>query len=113
MGIKESDACEICNEKDYIEHMFVHCTALTGFWNAVSSCINGYTGTYFQLTTPEILFGIAYSKRNLTKNIIDKINHILLIAKMAISKFRYGKPMNLKLIFETEIELRKKYLGHA
>ena len=110
MGVKESDKCEVCNEKDYIEHMFAQCTALNGFWNAVSCCINGYTGVNIQLTTPEILFGVAYSTRNLTKSVIDKINHIILVAKMSISKFRYGKPMGIKLIFETEIELRRKYL---
>ena len=39
----------------------------------------------------------------------QKLNHIILIAKLAISKYKYGKyKKKLKMIFETELEMRSK-----
>ncbi len=35
-----------------------------------------------------------------------KVNHIILIAKLAISKYKYGKCKNLALIFEAELKMR-------
>ena len=110
MGLRENDKCETCNQRDYIEHMFVHCNELQNFWEFVSSHIKKYTGHEIRLTTTDILFGIEYNTLNKTREEVNIINHILLIGKMCISKFRYGKKMSLKLIFELEIELRIRYL---
>ena len=38
------------------------------------------------------------------------INHIILIAKLAISKYKYGKYKNLEMIFVTKLEMKSK--GH-
>ena len=35
-----------------------------------------------------------------------KTNHILLIAKMCISKYRYGTPINLIAMLENEMYIR-------
>ena len=35
-----------------------------------------------------------------------KVNHIILIAKRAVSKYKYGKWKNLALIFEMELKMR-------
>jgi len=34
-----------------------------------------------------------------------KVNHIMLIAKLAISKYNYGKCKNIALIFEVELKM--------
>ena len=35
-----------------------------------------------------------------------KVYHIILIAKLAISKYKYGKCKNFALIFEVELKMR-------
>ena len=37
---------------------------------------------------------------------VNKINHLLLVAKMCISKFKYGSYHDIVQLFEYEIELR-------
>ena len=41
--------------------------------------------------------------------ILHEINHIILIAKLSIVKSKVSKNTNIKVNFEQEIELRKKY----
>ena len=52
------------------------------------------------------LFGIPKTKE-ITTDIRKTINHILLVARMAISKYKYGKLKNLEIIFNSDLELRK------
>ena len=40
------------------------------------------------------------------------INHLIIIAKLSISKFRYGDEVDIKLIFEREIALRGNALSY-
>ena len=64
-----------------------------------------------KLTTNVILLGITYSEaKPLKKFQVDYVNFIVLIGKLVISKFKYGKIKNVYLLFELETELRKKYL---
>ena len=42
----------------------------------------------------------------LDKQKLKTINHILLIAKMCISKYRYGTPLNLIAMIEHEMFIR-------
>ena len=37
----------------------------------------------------------------------NKINHILPIAKLTISNYKYGKVTNLRIIFDSELRLKK------
>ena len=52
------------------------------------------------------LFGLTQSdlKESEKRN---KINHILLIAKLTISNYKYGKVTNLRIIFDSELRLKK------
>ena len=45
-------------------------------------------------------------ERQRQRQIRKKVNHIILIAKLAISKYKYGKCKNLTLIFEAELKMR-------
>ena len=52
------------------------------------------------------LFGV--SKKEMTDTEIRKqVNHIILIAKQAISKYKFGTCKNLYVIFESELRMRK------
>ena len=56
------------------------------------------------------LFGILSSDLiKLQNKCIDNINMTLLVAKMCISKAKYGKLNNPTIIFDTEMVLREKY----
>ena len=111
MGIKDSQNCDHCGIVDYIEHMFVHCQLLKGYWEYVFRIIQAYTETNYQCTETNILLGITTKENTYSQEKRNGIaNHILLIAKMCISKFRYGKYRNIQLIFDLELEARKKYL---
>ena len=51
------------------------------------------------------LFGMSKAEIEDTE-IRKKVNHNILIAKLAISKYKYGKCKNLALIFEVELKMR-------
>lgn len=104
MGIKETNKCDFCDEVDFIEHFFCSCTKLNNFWKYVRKQIANYTGKDVNFNISDILLGyqVAYIKDNCIKH----INHILLIAKLTISKFKYGKRIHLECIFDYEMKLR-------
>ena len=108
MGIKPSDSCEFCAEKDVLEHLFIHCERISGFWKNVFQIIFQLTNFKFPITDEHILFGIGYNIKDANKYIIKKANHIILIAKLCISKHRYGNINNINVIFETELGYRLK-----
>ena len=63
------------------------------------------------MTEKVALFGITQENIKHSPAKIKEANHIILIAKMCISKQKYGKIKNLWLILERELLLRKKYLS--
>ena len=107
MGIKKSENCDFCGEKDFVEHMFVYCSKINAFWDTISSLIYRQTQVKFNLTASDILLGISSDKNKLKKH-MNIANHIILIAKMCIGKLRYGGMSDIFLIFDLEWSLRKK-----
>ena len=66
-----------------------------------------------QLNRKHILFGLVYSHfAHIQRQVIDYINHIILIGKLSISKFKYGKTKNVYLIFESELDIRYNTLTY-
>ena len=104
MGITESRNCNSCEEVDYIEHFFVNCKEVEPLWKEVTKTVNSLTGKCINISTEIALFGYFESK--LSKKLKDNINHIILIAKMCISKFKYGKGYDLLTMFDKECKLR-------
>ena len=62
-------------------------------------------GTEITTSITEKLFGIF--SPNFHQQGLKVINHLMLIAKMCISKYRYGEHENLLQIFKFELALRK------
>ena len=111
MGIRNSDLCEHCGVKDYIEHMFVHCTLLKDYWKLIFDLIYQKCRTRFPATEGNILFGFGTEVYAESKKCRDVANHILLIAKMCISKMRYRSESytkNVFLVFENDWAIREK-----
>ena len=109
MKIKATDLCEVCNTRDYVEHFFVKCKKLKGFWLNVQNEILKLTDARIELTDEIILTGICKTDRNLSEQAKNKANHIILIAKMSISKMRYRKDNYVRdvfRIFEEDMMIR-------
>jgi hypothetical protein len=106
MKIRDHNRCSFCGEVDYIEHFFFKCSHLKVFWKIVENKIFFITGLLVQLNETDVMFGYQVYKQN-DRN-INMVNLILLIAKMAVSIYKYGNRIDLCYIFDTEITLRFK-----
>lgn len=107
MKIKETKLCTFCKHVDYVEHFVWQCEQLKSFWNNVSKCILRNTGMNVHLSERDVLFGYEPRKRTVQNKIM---NHIILIAKMCISKYKYGERYDLNIILEKELYVRKCWL---
>ena len=110
IGIKHSEKCDFCNEKDYVEHCFYKCNRLKPFWDKISTIINTKINMKITLSEKNILLGIEQDHHNLNMEEIKFINSIILIGKLAIIKNKFHK-IDIDLIFDREINLRKDKLN--
>ena len=108
MKIKINNLCSECKVVDYIEHFFFHCKVIKKVWiecqNYIFTCIN----QNINLNEKDVLFDYKVYETN-TKE-IRFINHVILITKMIISKYKYGKSIDIVFLFNHEINIRKKFL---
>ena len=87
MNIKPNNKCSNCvSEVDYLEHFFYLCPKVFEFWKEVKNDILIKIGVNIKLNVQTVLFGVIDSQVSKAK--LEKINHILLIAKMCISKIK-------------------------
>ena len=112
MKIKTSDKCEYCKTHDFIEHFFFHCKRLDGFWKCVEQYIFLKTERKIIIDEKVALFGVLgcdlHESKGTTAN---NINMVLLVAKMCISKVKYGIARSPMVVFETEMAVREKYIN--
>ena len=106
MGITDTNKCPYCvNETDFIEHFFFHCQKIKILWKHIEDMYYIKFGQSVKITLIDVLIG--RKKNSLTKEMYTLLNHSILIGKMCISKFRYGTPLNIILMFERECSIRK------
>jgi hypothetical protein len=104
MGARPTRNCDQCNEVDYIEHAFFFCPKIQTFWLNVKQFIFKEHNVRLDLNISTALFGVV--SINHTSDKLNVVNHILLIAKMCISKYKFGDCKNLDLLFEMETRYR-------
>ena len=107
MGLVTTKNCLWCSEVDYIEHAFYQCAKLKEFWKNIKQQILIKYNRRVEIDEKVALFGASKTEIE-NAEIRKKVNHTILIAKLAISKYKYGKYKNLEMIFETELEMRSK-----
>ena len=105
MKIRNSDLCEHCRVRDTLEHFFFHCALLDKLWSDVDNMITAVAGQRIDLSWDKALFGVL-APRDINRNNVRKINLIILLAKLAVSKSKYGSGLEPSLIFENELRLR-------
>ena len=107
MGIKNSEKCYHCEEKDHLEHYFYNCLKIKHLWTTVNQMITNKINRVIKLNEQIILLGIEQDNRFVELNFqeIKFIKNIILIGKLSIIK---SKTVNIRvsLIFEKEIRLR-------
>ena len=101
MGLATTKQCLWCTEIDYIEHAFYQCTKLENFWRNVKQYILINYDWRLEINEKIALFGVSKAEIE-DAEIRKKVNHIILIAKLAISKYKSGKCKNLALIFKAD-----------
>ena len=105
MGRAPNRNCTRCGQEDYIEHFFAECPAVKPLWTEVANLIAIWLGRRLTLTTSMTLLGIEQGKISSKES--KTINLAILIRKLYISKFKYGKQTFLKGLFHSESHLRK------
>ena len=106
MGIATSNKCPYCpNDVDFIEHFFFYCSKIKPVWKCVQDAFYGKFDKTIKLSKTDALLGIV-ENRNLSCSMVKYLNHLILIAKMSISKYRYGTPTVIQSIFEYNVALR-------
>jgi len=108
MGVKDSIRCSYCADNDYIEHFFWNCAKIKKVWKLCTDYIFKKSNCHVQLVETDVMFG--YRPENGNNSFVRFVNHVILIVKMTISKFKYGKGYDIAVLFEKELELREKYL---
>ena len=110
MGLRDSNHCTFCRGiTDYVEHFFFSCEAIRKVWDECQNYIFTKIDKHIVLTESDILLG--YKVNEIKNKKIKFVNHLILITKMVISKFKYGKAINIIILFNAEVELRSKYLS--
>ena len=102
IGKVENNLCERCNELDDIAHFFIKCKSIKEIWDKVNEIISKMLSRNIQISVREILFGC--NKGN--KEINRRINEIISIAKMCVSKYKYGQKINIIVLLQQELRLR-------
>lgn len=108
MKIVESNKCNTCKEVDYSEHFFFHCERVKGIWKEIETLILHTTGHLVKLTMLDVMLGIL-SHKNINRNDLKWINHVIMVGKMVISKFKYGPVKHPLEILKNDLHLRKLY----
>ena len=107
IGVRENSSCNMCNMGlvDSIEHFFAICGSVRPLWNNIKQfCYRKYI-VEIDFTEENILFGLC--NQRVPDKIQKCINHIILVAKLSISQYKYGKHANLISLFKKNCTLRK------
>jgi len=109
MDLANSDRCSFClTETDFIEHFFYECLKIKRIWSYVEQLFYARHGLKICLNAQSVLLGIIDGKTqglNITQ--LKCINFFILVAKMCVSKYRYGTPIDIIVMFDIELQLRK------
>ena len=106
MGLATSKNCSFCPDKvDYLEHFFCECVKITELWRYIENCFYVKYNEKILLSTQDILFG-KIDRSTFQCDMWKYLNHLILVGKMCVSKFKYGKQIAILIMFENEVELK-------
>ena len=91
---------------DFIEHFLFNCKKVTPLWNEVQNDIKAHLDISVKLNESHTILGIP-AIEGVSKTDVQKINQVIAIGRLTVSKFKYGPNRNIIEIFESECALRK------
>ena len=106
MGLAPDTKCTYCRDNtDYIEHFFYECPKIFNIWKLVEQTAYKKYDVKVKQDAVKVLLG--FNSNILSLSILKCINHVIITAKMCISKFRYGTPLEISYIFDRAMKLRE------
>eukprot|EP00916_Digyalum_oweni_P019823 GHVL01033091.1.p1 GENE.GHVL01033091.1~~GHVL01033091.1.p1 ORF type:complete len:263 (-),score=26.25 GHVL01033091.1:108-896(-) len=108
MGLRTSNKCEVCNELDTLEHFFFSCQEVMKGWKICKDFV--YKKIHVAIILNEENVFLGYFRESLKSDYIYSVNYCILITKMTIGKFRYGKKLDLGVLLETELNIWNKFM---
>ncbi len=104
MKIENSEKCNFCQAVDLIEHFLAECPYISTLWKKVESIISVRLQKKIELNTSQRMLG--YCVQTFEKH--KWINRLIIVAKLCISKYKYGGKFhpNVCVLFEKECYLR-------
>ena len=106
MKLREDDLCSFCLEVDTITHFFVSCCVAKKVWEEAEKLISALCGKSVELTETFKLLSILENNVSFSKELRRHINRIMLVCKKTISKYKYEKVGNIKLLLESQLTFR-------
>ena len=88
---------------------FVECPKINAIWTFIEEKIHTEIKTKIKLSGTDILLGYP-KKGGMLNSDVRYVNFLIILGKMCISKYKYGTPIHLISMFETELRLRKRDL---
>ena len=86
MGLSNTENCNLCEQKDYIEHFFGECPRVNRVWKRVELEVSDLLdGDIIQLITQQKLIGVI--RGDLPNHFINKVNHLNHVTNMCIRKY--------------------------
>ena len=101
MGIVGSVNCIACGVTEFSEHFFFTCKTSQKLWVEAEKIILTNYGIQVEMNLHVVMTG--YFNQKLKRIIVKKINNIILIGKMVVSKIKYGKFRDIITLFNEEL----------
>ena len=108
MKIRNDDRCQFCEEVDTLSHFFVSCKISNVVWEEADKIVSVICGKPVTLSERNKIFGIL-TLDNFENIHRQKTNHIILICKRTISKFKYERVGDIKLVLENQLSFRCQF----
>ena len=106
MKLRANTNCQFCDSIDTLQHFFYDCPLSKVVWKEIERKLETLCNRYTHFSAKNVLIGFD-QEDNLGKNVSKIINLMILIGKNTISKAKYHKNRNIRLVLEQELNLRK------
>ena len=86
--------------------LFVTCDMIIPVWEEANKMITSYIGKPYKLSERDKIIGIQKSEYGFDRESRKRVNHLILVCKSVISKFKYDKSGNVKVLLENQVFYR-------
>ena len=106
MGKEPNEVCKFCDERDTLIHFFFNCHVAKLVWKEAEKVIFKLTDKAVSLTETIVMTGLFPDEVILDNKSVETINHICLIGKHTISKYKREAYEKINILFERDLWIR-------